>query len=421
MAVRKVFVDRKRNGYTYDAKTGKYFSYKIDLRLADGSRIREKGFKTRADAENAINQIKAREKAGKFGLPQAAKPITLKQLFAARLADLPRGTEKTRAERVFAYFLELLPVGFLINELETSHLKKYIAARQNDKKKNGSPIAGSTIKREMKPIASALHKAGEYFAELKDWICPAIPSPKVRASRRERLVSHDELEQILECLYNPNFAKGKMTARARRLVGLILEFAHYSGQRHGDLASARKSYFNRRGRSLKIEQGKTGAIIYVEPLTERMIEILNEASEINSESDFIFTSSGAYLPRVYEILKDACSRAQIPYGRFTPDGIVFHDARHTFTTKMRQAGVDPATISAFTGHSTETMVSHYSHSTFDAKTRAMNAVNGSHQNELTIEKLVRLFELVREREIDFEQFAAEFGFVLPMKKTVSVS
>ena len=46
-------------------------------------------------------------------------------------------------------------------------------------------------------------------------------------------------------------------------------------------------------------------------------------------------------------------------GRFKKGGFVLHDARHTFNTNMRRAGVDRSVIMKITGHSTPEMFERY--------------------------------------------------------------
>jgi len=55
----------------------------------------------------------------------------------------------------------------------------------------------------------------------------------------------------------------------------------------------------------------------------------------------------------------ACSDAGIPYGRHEENGFVFHDARHTFNTNLRKAGVAESVIMEITGHSTREMFLRY--------------------------------------------------------------
>ncbi|TDI33715.1 MAG: hypothetical protein E2P03_04715, partial [Acidobacteria bacterium] len=51
-----------------------------------------------------------------------------------------------------------------------------------------------------------------------------------------------------------------------------------------------------------------------------------------------------------------CRRARV-------ENVRFHDLRHTFTTRMLEAGVDIRTIMAVTGHKSLAMFQRYSHPT----------------------------------------------------------
>ena len=58
-------------------------------------------------------------------------------------------------------------------------------------------------------------------------------------------------------------------------------------------------------------------------------------------------------------IKAACEKAGIVYGRDVPGGFVFHDARRTFRTLMRRAGIDRDIVRTFTCHHTDEMDSRY--------------------------------------------------------------
>lgn len=78
------------------------------------------------------------------------------------------------------------------------------------------------------------------------------------------------------------------------------------------------------------------------------MEILREFYDA-SKTDLVFSRSGNITPKFYRILREACERAGVPYGRGTRDGLVLHDARHTATTHLLESNVSPKTRSGVDG------------------------------------------------------------------------
>jgi integrase len=89
-----------------------------------------------------------------------------------------------------------------------------------------------------------------------------------------------------------------------------------------------------------------------------------------SETEYVFTRGGNTGPKFYRILREACESCGITYGRNVEGGIVFHDTRHTATTRMLHARLDLATIQSVTGHTDKTMGIYYSHSSPETSARA---------------------------------------------------
>ena len=63
---------------------------------------------------------------------------------------------------------------------------------------------------------------------------------------------------------------------------------------------------------------------------------------------------------------------------------------------------DIATAQSFTGHSDEEMVNYYSHASPASRRAAMEAMYGNGNRE----KLREVFDKVRSRKLDFEEFLA---------------
>jgi len=55
------------------------------------------------------------------------------------------------------------------------------------------------------------------------------------------------------------------------------------------------------------------------------------------------------------LLKRACKKAKIIYGRNKKDGFTFHNLRHTFKTDVCKADVPELVIIEIAGHSTKKM------------------------------------------------------------------
>lgn len=55
-----------------------------------------------------------------------------------------------------------------------------------------------------------------------------------------------------------------------------------------------------------------------------------------SKTDLVFSRSGNISPKFYRILREACERAGVPYGRKNPNGLVLHDARSSLRSTQFQ-------------------------------------------------------------------------------------
>jgi integrase len=373
MAIKRFYSRRKeRPGWKWDMEREQFWSWGYDIWLREPKRrVRESGFASRGDAEAAVGRIRRLEKEEKYGFITAGSAPTLGELIEKRLASIRNPRERTRSSRILGDLVAVLPTSMKVVELKSAHLQLFVERRLAD------GIKPQSVNRELNSVAACLNAARTLFARLDQWVPPRVPRPKCPKGRRERLITSEEVEKLLEYLLAPRQeGERAAAARARHEVGLILRFALLTGLRHGEINRLRWEHMDSE-RSLKVVGTKTEMVSnstrYITPLTPTMLEIIAERRRL-SKSPFIFTRSGGTLPKFYRIIQQACEACGITWGRDAEGGMVLHDARHTATTKLLQAGLDLATIQAITGHSDKTMVLYYSHATIESREKAAAAL-----------------------------------------------
>lgn len=371
MAIKKFYSTKAKAGWKFDAAKKKYWSYGFDIYLESGKRKRESGFATKELATNAVARIKIGEKEKTYQLQTRKFPLVSEVLqnHAERIEDKKA---KGRAHVVFNLWLSLIPANLRFNELTTALIKLYIDERRNK-------IKASSINREVTFIASAIHSAYVDFPELENYALPKIPRPKVEKSRRERLITHDEITKLLNRLLSERREnESQVDYEKRRVVGQVFQMCLLTGSRVGEITALRWSQvdFDSKilqvvGRKNRFKAAKT--VRYLE-LNQSIESILRERKTLDAFGEFVFCRTGNSVTDYYSIMKSTAESLDIPYGRNTLGGLITHDARHTAVTRMLQAGVDLSTIGAITGHSDTQLILHYSHATRESRKAATSVL-----------------------------------------------
>lgn len=390
------------------SKKHKRYMWGFDARFEDGAggkqRKRLYQFETRREAEEALSALRKEEREARFGISSLAHRPTLQELIERRLPSLPEKTERPRAKRVLYTWLSLLdprirlkenhepregyysPVK--VDEIDTAKIRVYVTQREKD------GLTASSINRELSMIGALLNVAEEFFSELKQWKTPKIPRVKVGKSRREKLITDDEYGRLVSHLRRPpddldgSKKQTRQTAyKARVRVAQIVEFAMMTAARHGEIVRLKWSDIDRERGKVLIYQRKTGDYKEV-PLIPSLAALLEERKP--AEGQYVFTRGGNIYQRFYWILKQACERVGIPYGRDLDDGLILHAARHTVTTHLVESGLDFDTIGLITGHRAKELIAHYSHKHPASVARAAEALermskqreNGQHGGQI---------------------------------------
>ena len=141
------------------------------------------------------------------------------------------------------------------------------------------------------------------------------------------------------------------------------------GMRPDEVTCLRKADVDLDRGQLRITGGKSPAARRTLDLTSESRTIL--AQRMAGDSKWIFPSSrnpGQHITRVNGAHDRVCAAGATAGMVFT---FVLYDFRHTFATRLAQAGIDLATLAAILGHSSIRLVQRYVHPTAEHTHSAM--------------------------------------------------
>jgi integrase len=338
---------------------------------------------------------------------------TVETAFAQVLPTIQRQSQKVLAKRVFENFQSLLPPLLKVNEIKVFHFQSYINFRKGHiGKQTNKPIKLTTIYKELYAITGALKDTALRYESLENWQVPKLPvMPKglKKKTRRERLVTENELKTIIAELMKEPKGKQLHTRFHRVRLAHLIEFQHETGFRRKEIAMLKFSQYGKDQQELlNVKRWKTDTVTKSFPLSKRAVEIIEKRRELQKDTDFIFTSDGKPIEANYRTLREVCKDLDIPYGRFKDGGFVAHDLRHNFATEISQV-TDIETAKSLTGH-TGTEIFTYLHTN---QQRQRDAIRKREKVDYD-EELYKIFEAVQKKKITKEKFAQNikkmFGF-----------
>ena len=353
--VRNVYRNRRSGIYYADfVFKGKRYVKSLYVISRSVAKEIEQKFKVEVRAGRHDQQEEKRKRDVKFS--QAMQDYLERESISLKSHERNITTSK-RLARLFA--------DRKISEITPDDVTEYKLKRQEEimarKKKAKESINFATINREL----SMLRRIFNWYCKQKRLKIdnPASCFEMYKETARERVLTEEEERRF--------FVQGKPSNAIRDIV----IFALATGMRRSEIFKLKKVdvVLGDLGGFILIRDTKNGESRRV-PLTKELTEFLKRVINDYPESDYVFNKVNG---QPYRDLKDgfkgACERAGIT-------GLRFHDLRHTFCTRMANAGISPFVIMQIVGHKDTKTAKRYTNPTDDHLLAAMaKLVKQSHE------------------------------------------
>jgi len=332
----------------YKQKSSKYWWFKFHF---DGVLIRESAKTTNKRIAEQIESARQTQFAkGEVGIKERVKVPTLREFsgdfekaIETQCAEKPRTIEfyKMRMRQLLASELG----DRVLDTIDEEAVEKYRQKRSVTKSRAGGMLAPGSINRELATLRRLLRLAYEWK------VINRVPRVKMLRGEknRESILPHDREAVYLAALPHPlsDVATVLLDTGLRLGEALSLDWAQVrlepaQGARYGFLTVLSGKAKNNKSRNV--------------PLSARVVSVLKRCEP--SRGGLVFRRAdgeplqaslmGAQQARVRVLLK-------------LPADFVLHSLRHTFGSRLGEAGADAFTIMRLMGHSNVTVSQRYVH------------------------------------------------------------
>jgi integrase len=308
---------------------------------------------------------------GEVGIEEL-KPAPMLKDFAQRFIDSiqVRCAEKPATVAFYAEKLDTLlkfePLANArLNRIDEALIESYVQEASKEPGRRAELVAPATINRRLATLRRALRLAQEW--RLIDRV------PRIRLlpgeQTREFVLSHAKEEEYLSACPQPlrDIALTILNCGLRTSEALKLEWRNV----HLEPAPGAKYGY------IHIERGKSKNARRNVPITDRLARMLLHRS-LESKSVYVFPSETG---RPYCVTSVDHDHAEVRAELGMSAEFVIYSLRHTYGTRLGEAGADAFAIMRLMGHSSITVSQRYVHPSPEALERAverlqeMNAAN----------------------------------------------
>ncbi len=341
-------------------RRGKTYWFRITHR---GKRIQQStGSNNRKLAEKIYHKIHTDIVEGRYFQRQEAESHTyddLQDRYMKEHSKVNKVESSHKRDRASFGHLSGFFSGLSLAEVRPARISEYKALRTSEGAKT------ATLARELEVLRHSLNLAVREW----EWLDKS-PFEKVKIEKPnnaiETWLTDDQERDLL--------------SKSSKWLGEIVTFALHTGMRQGEILGLKWSQVDLKRSTvvLLVTKNKDKRTI---PLNQTVLKLLKDKSRIVSISGYVFVSeSGTRIDasNLRRAFNSAEQRAGIEDFRF-------HDLRHTFATRLVQAGVDLYVVKQLLGHKSITMTMRYAHH-YPESLRAGVEVLDKNYNSATLAK-----------------------------------
>jgi integrase len=338
-----------------------------------GERFRES---TKQRNQTVARQIEAAHKTslakGEVGIREQQNIPTLAEFAPRFCAAVETNNREKPATIVFykaklAYLLKYANLkSHPLNEIKERDIADYVNSRLRQPSERGRPLSIASVNRELATLRKLLRLAQEWH------VIDRVP--------RIRLLSG---EQGRDFVLSPAQEKIYLGAAPQDLVDLAILMLD-TGLRVGETlalewpqvhlepaGTAKLGYLIVRARSAKNSRRRNI------PLTARAVQMLRKRRP--TDAGLVFQKNGEGLYQTWVNQQHAALRTLLKL----PADFVPHSFRHTYGTRLGEAGADAFTIMRLMGHSSVTVSQKYVHPTPESMERAVERLEALNAKNLS--------------------------------------
>lgn len=330
----------------------------------------------------------------------------LSSIFDEYLESLPDGALEERTIKTtrthMKHIFECYGHRIVFASLDTKQLQAYVNRRARKKSQRGTPISGTTIRKELATLRMLWSFARDREYVSKTFPMRGVRFPKVDAkepfkthaeiSRRiaRGSVSAEKQELLWECLFltlsevNEFLDYVQEYARHSFLYPMVVAAAH-TGARRSELVRSSVDDFDLDGNTVTIRERKRNR-------EQRTTRVVRMSSRLKSAmQDWLADHPGGefafYAGKINRAPSKTIDGPTVDQAHYhmretlatSPKWCVvrgWHVLRHSFASNLASEGVDQRIIDSWMGHQTAEMRKRYQHLIPDAQQTAMDAVFG---------------------------------------------